>query len=205
MSHSKRTYVLHRVYYKKVICGYIVTSVYDTKLTRQELALKLNSRPTLLEAYDKLCDHAIITEKLSVHKFNTLIHKLNTRYGDTCCSVYVTHGDKRYTKDEIIKIKSETDYTIKRRSNKHYKHPKTFRDLPIPYIHHSSSGSWYRQPKLGSQRKQNNMGCYDEQFEFNDTKYALKTLPTWDDRPRHYYKSWKDCTKRKHQYKEDAA
>ena len=111
------------------------------------------------------------------------------------------------TKDEIIKLKSETEQVkhYHSRWRNTYHHPETFRDLPIPHVHHLHLGNWYRQPKLGRQRKQNNAGRYDEHYSFNNTKYAWKTLPTWDDRQRPYGKSWKDCTKRKHQYKENVA
>lgn len=42
--------------------------------------------------------------------------------------------------------------------------------------------------------------------DYPNTKLSLKNqriknLPTsWDDIPRNYYKSWKDCTKKKHKY-----
>ena len=54
-------------------------------------------------------------------------------------------------------------------------------------------------------RKYNSLGSEDMYSEFNSTKYGTRSLPTWGDRDRYFYKSWKHCTKRRHQWKEKAA
>lgn len=67
---------------------------------------------------------------------------------------------------------------------------------------------YYRKPhtthSLKNSISREEMRGYKE--EYPDTKLSLKNqriknLPTsWDDIPRNYYKSWKDCTKKRHKY-----
>lgn len=71
---------------------------------------------------------------------------------------------------------------------RHFVHYRT------PHTAHSLKNSISREDMRG----------YRE--EYPNTKLKLKNrrikkLPTtWDDIPRNYYKSWKDCTKKRHKY-----
>lgn len=114
--------------------------------------------------------------------------------------------DFRIYKKEIQKLKDAGDikYKIIRipkkkrnkwffRNNKH-----EFRKGPVPGTGHHGGYRWLRHVKTTNERRQNSD---PEIYEYIRPARRCNALPNlYDDIPRQYSKSWKDCTKKRKQW-----
>lgn len=72
-----------------------------------------------------------------------------------------------------------------------------FRRGPVAYTSHTKFSKYFRNPRLGRVKRQ---GSIVEYKEFMTPDMGYKNLPCFDDRKRHYDKSWKSSYKVKKQW-----
>ena len=112
-------------------------------------------------------------------------------YKTKCCFytfIYELVGNL-YSRTTIKKPIAFTDYL--------------FRYDPVPHIHKRKFSNCLRHMKTTQELRTNQIDYFDVEEEFNvRIKYRKRDLPTVrDDYFRSYPKGWKDCSKRRTQYK----
>jgi hypothetical protein len=116
------------------------------------------------------------------------------------------HIDFRIYKKEIqiLKNSGNIDYNVikaprrKRRKKIYYPEKPNFRNGPVPYTGNSYHRKWYRHVKTTNEKRQNSD---PEIYEYIRPSRRPDALPSlYDDIPRRYSKSWKDCTKKRKQW-----
>lgn len=115
--------------------------------------------------------------------------------------------DFRIYKKEIQKLRNagDVEYNVikvpKKKRNKWFfynQNKPEFRNGPVPGTGHGYNRRWLRHVKTTNERRQNSD---PEVYDYVRPARRPNALPNlYDDIPRQYSKSWKDCTKKRKQW-----
>jgi len=110
---------------------------------------------------------------------------------------YIDFRNYRNEIDELINSKN-LKYNCLPQKKKQYKESYKYRFDPVPHTGHIKGYRWLRHIHTTNEKRQN---CALENKEFVRAARRANNLPSlYDDIPRSYSKSWKDCTKKRKQW-----